>query len=468
MICRHISGALVFAALCSSVFAQQSHGSGIAAPVLAAFVDRASQHIHIVAGHSIIMKTANRLKRVYVSNSAAIDSFTSSPSQIVVTAKAPGVSSLVLWDETGESQTYAVSADVDVANLQKDLRAALPYERVVAEAEQDRISLSGTVTSEASSELAGKLASLYGKNVVNALLVRPPHVRQVKLRVQMIEVDRGKLDQLGFNIFSIGNNISSTSTGQFQSISTVASSSGSSTNTGVSALTVTDPLNILFYNTGLNLGATIKDLQNKQVLQILAEPTITTLSGKKASFLSGGEFPFPVVQGASGGLTSVTIQFRPYGVKLDFLPEVNPDGSIHLQVEPEVSALDYTNAVQIAGYTIPAISTRRAETQVELRDGQSFAISGLLDRRTTDILERMPGIADVPIIGQLFRSKSVNHSIVELLVIVTPTVVDPLTDTSQPTLPILPIAPLDKSIFDKSIGSKTPNGQSQTRVDSKQ
>ena len=174
----------------------------------------------------------------------------------------------------------------------------------------------------------------------------------------------------------------SSSTGQFPSTQTYTAGSG----TTASTLTTSNPLNLLFYNFGLNIGFTLQDLQDRQIAQILAEPTITTLSGQKASFLSGGEFPFPVVQGSSGGLTSITIQFRPYGVKLDFTPIVNDDGTIQLKVAPEVSALDYTNAVTISGYTIPAISTRRAETQVELRDGQSFAISGLLDHRTTDIL----------------------------------------------------------------------------------
>ena len=179
------------------------------------------------------------------------------------------------------------------------------------------------------------------------------------------------------------------------------------------------------------------------------------MSGLKGSFLAGGEFPFPVVQGSSGGLTSITIQFRPYGVKLDFTPVVNSDGTIQLKVAPEVSALDYTNAVTISGYTIPAISTRRAETQVELRDGQSFAISGLLDRRTTDIFNKMPGIGDVPVLGQLFRSKNVNHSIVELMVIVTPTIVDPLHHPVAPTPPQLPVPTLDPKQFDQKTGKQT-------------
>ena len=175
------------------------------------------------------------------------------------------------------------------------------------------------------------------------------------------------------------------------------------------------------------------------------------MSGEKGSFLAGGEFPFPVVQGGAGGLTSITIQFRPYGVKLDFVPTVNPDGTIQLKVSPEVSSLDYTNAVQISGYTIPALQTRKADTQIVLRSGQTFAISGLLDRRATDQFANTPGIASIPILGQLFKSKNVNHSAQELVVIVTPTVVDPLTDTTFPLEPKLPVPMLDPTKFDKTV-----------------
>ena len=186
-----------------------------------------------------------------------------------------------------------------------------------------------------------------------------------------------------------------------------------------------------------------------QVLQILAQPEITTLSGQKAAFLAGGEFPFPVVQGTSTG-TSVSIQFRPYGVKLDFLPIVNPDGSVEMHVAPEVSALDYTNAVQIAGYTIPALSTRRADTEVVVKSGQTFAISGLLDKRTTDAYAKTPGIASVPVLGQLFKSKAVNHSDTELIVIVTPTIIDPLHE-EKPVEPVPVIPVLTPQAFDRQL-----------------
>jgi pilus assembly protein CpaC len=414
----------------------------------------ASQTLHVLVGRSMFIKTLSRLKRVYVSNPVVVDSFTSTPTQIVVTAKAPGVSSLILWDETGQSQTYLVSSDLDLASLQNEIHQALPGDNITVEGQQDRISLSGTAWSDASSDVAAKLANQYAKSVINAVVVRQPHIRQVRLKVQMIEIDRSKLDQFGINFFSGGKNTSAISTGHFFPPGVTGATPPT--------LSLSDPLNLLFYNADLNVGLTIKDMQDRQILQILAEPTITTLSGQKASFLSGGEFPFPVIQGSSGGLTSITIQFRPFGVKLDFTPIVNADGTIQLKVSPEVSALDYTNAVSISGYTIPAISTRRADTQVELRDGQSFAISGLLDHRTTDILSKMPGIGDVPILGQLFRSKNINRSTVELVVVVTPNVVDPLTDTTRPILPNFPQPMLDPAQFDKKTGTQKSTSATRT------
>jgi pilus assembly protein CpaC len=414
-----------------------------------------SQSLHILVGQSIFITTLSRLKRVYVSDPEVVDSFTSSPRQIVVTGKAPGVSSLILWDQAGDSVTYRVSSDVNVTSLQKEIHEALPNDNILVEGQQDRVSLSGTVGSDASAGAAVKLASLYAKSVVNSVVVRQLHGAQVKLKVQIVEIDRSKLNQFGINLFSQGKNTSNVTTGQFPSTQTYTPGSG----TTPATLTSSNPLNVLFYNFDVNFGLTLQDLQNKNIAQILAEPTITTLSGQKASFLAGGEFPFPVVQGSSGGLTSITIQFRPYGVKLEFTPVVNDDGTIQLKVAPEVSALDYTNAVTISGYTIPAISTRRADTQVELRDGQSFAISGLLDHRTTDIFSKMPGIGDVPVLGQLFRSKNVNHSTVELMVVVTPTVVDPLSDPTSPILPKLPVPLLDPAQFDKKTGKQKPTTQ---------
>lgn len=417
--------------------------------------DSVSQSLHVLLGRSVVIRTLTRLKRVYVSAPLVLDSFTVSPTQIVITAKTTGVSSLILWDETGQSQIYLISVDTDTTQLQDEIRQALPNEPIAVATEQDRITLTGTVSSNAASDTAARIAGLYGKTVVNSLVVRPPHPRQVRLKVQIIEIDRTKLETFGINFLSQGKNTSVSGTGQFPAVNVVTSTS----TTGAAnppTLTVTNPLNLLFYNSGLNIGLILQDLENRQIAQILAEPTITTLSGQKASFLSGGEFPFPVVQASAGGLASITIQFRPFGVKLDFTPIVNADGTIQLTVAPEVSALDYSSAVTISGYTIPAISTRRAETQVELRDGQSFAISGLIDHRTIDIYNKMPGVGDIPVLGKIFRSKSTTDSAVELVVLVTPTLVEPLVDDTAPSLPKLPVPLLDPGTFDKATVKQKP------------
>lgn len=422
-----------------------------------------SNSLHLVVGRSMFVDTTERLRRVYVSNPAVLDSMTSTPNQIVVTAKAPGVSSLILWDASGRSKAYSITADLDVSDLNHALKQAFPIANIHATGRESQVELSGTVSSPAVEEAAVKMAHLYAKNVANSLIVALRHRPQVRLKVRVVEIDRSRARQLGFNFFTTGKNTSNVSTGQFPAITVAPQTSGSSGSgtSGSSLLALSSLLNLFYTNNSLGVGAAIQALQNKQILQILAEPTITAISGEKASFLSGGEFPFPVVQGGTGGFTSVTIQFRPYGVQLDFTPVVLPDGTIQLKVAPSVSALDYTNAVQISGYTIPAISTRRAETEVELRSGQSFSISGLLDNRTTNLLEKVPGIGDIPILGKLFQSETTSHSVEELAVIVTPTLVDPLSENTHPTQPKMVIPFVNKAKFDKGMAPKAKPGATQ-------
>jgi pilus assembly protein CpaC len=347
---------------------------------------------------------------------------------------------MVLWDETGGHRLYTVSADLDPNALRASFDAAFPGSTIHVETGEGKVFLTGTVASDAASDAALKMALLYTKDVVNSLVVVPVHGKQVQLKLRIVEVDRTRLDQMGVNIFAGGRTAIGTSTQQFAS---TATGSGSS-------LSVSDPLNIFLYNSKLNVGLTVKDLEQKQILQVLAEPTLTTLSGLPARFLSGGEFPFPVVQGGTGNTTAISIQFRPYGVKVDFTPTVNADGSIRIKLSPEVSTLDYTNEVIISGFTIPALSTRQTETEVEIQNGQSFVVSGLLDHRTTEIMSKMPGISSIPILGDLFRSKNFNHSVVELVIIVTATVVDPLTLSPQavPELPKMSVPNLDPNAFD--------------------
>ncbi|WP_317890979.1 type II and III secretion system protein family protein [Granulicella arctica] len=296
------------------------------------------------------------------------------------------------------------------------------------------------------------MAISYSKDTINALRVIPIHGRQVQLKLRIIEVDRSKAEQFGINFFTGGRTASSTSTQQFPTSVNTSSSSGSG-----ASVSISNPLNFFLYNYKLNLGMTLEDLENRQILQVLAEPTLTTLSGTPARFLSGGEFPVPVVQGGTGNSTAISIMYRPYGVRVDFTPTVNVDGTIRLKIAPEVSTLDYTNSVTISGSTIPALSTRRAETEVEIKSGESFVLSGLLDHRTTDSLASVPGIANIPILGELFRSKDINHSIVELVVLVTATLVDPLTTISSTSEPKMALPNMDSSIFDVRIQTSSKN-----------
>lgn len=418
---------------------------------------------HLIIGRTAFVTSEKRLSRVYITNPTVLSAYTATPNEVLITAKEPGVSSLMIWDERGEAHTYFYSADVDTSTLESVLKSALPNDTITVRSEGSRVLLSGIVGNATAYQTADKLAAQYSKDVSNAIVVNPAASRQVRLHVRIVEVDRTRLEQLGFNLFSSGSNtLGNSTTMQFPSGLTTTtgssgSSSGSSNNTytvGGKTVSVTNPLNFLLYSADLNIGAMIQDLEQRQVLQILAEPNITTVSGEKANFLAGGEFPFPVVQGGGvNGITSITVQFRPYGVKLEFLPQIDADGSIDLKVAPEVSALDYTNAVQISGYTIPAISSRRADTQVVLRDGQTFAISGLLDQRATDQLGRTPGIASIPILGNFFKSKNINHSTTELLVLVTPEIVDPAKE--QVKEPALAVKMLDRTTFDSKM-QKTP------------
>lgn len=415
-----------------------------------------TQSVHVEVGRSIILNTQARLRRIVVSNPNVLDTTTVSPTQVVVTAKVPGSSSLVLWDEGSNARIVDVYADVDISGLQEGIKSAYPRESVQVEASQGKVVATGKVTSKAEADDILRMASIYSKEVVNSLSIEAPREKQIMLKVQFAEVDRIKVEQFGFNILSTGaaNTPGTTTTGQFGPPSlngNLTNSIGGPLQGFTTSLSASNLLNVFLFRPDLNLGATIQDLQQKNVLQILAEPNLMARSGQPAKFLAGGEFPFPVVQGGVGNAVAVTIQFKPFGVKLDFTGTIDGD-IIRLKIAPEVSTLDFTNAVTISGFEIPAISTRRAETEIDLRSGQSFGIAGLLDKRTTAQLSKMPGIGDIPILGQLFRSKQFNQTNSELLVVVTPMIVDPVSDNVPvPQLPVMPIHNMEDKHFDRLI-----------------
>ena len=421
-----------------------------------------NQVLHILIGHSVVIRTDTRLRRVLVGNPAVVTTATTSPNEVVVTATAAGSSSVVLWQEDNRSRILEVFSDLDVSLLREAITRGLPGESVEAESEEGRVVLTGTASSPAVAEQIGKMAAPFSKEVVNSIQIALPHrQKQVLLKVRFAQVDRTKLTAFGVNLLSTGaaNTVGTTTTQQFGTLGLgdqgkLTGAIGAPTKGFTTTETISDLLNIFVFRPDLNLGAAIKDLQQRNVLQILAEPDLLAANGEPARFLAGGELPYPVVTGVAGAAT-VTVQFKPFGVKLEFTGNIESDNTIRLKVFPEVSSLDFTNAVTISGFVLPAIATRHAETVVELRDGQSFGIAGLLDQRTTAQFSKVPGIGDIPIIGQLFRSRSVNQINSELVVIVTPTIVDPAaTPAAAPDLPKMPIAPLEQKQFD----TKTPHG----------
>jgi len=359
-------------------------------------------------------------------------------------------------------QVFDVVTDVDIAGLRNAIQKTYPREHLDVEADGGHLLLTGTASNPKIVEDLGRMAGAYSKDVVNSVLVPIVHERQVMLEVKFAEVDRTALSQLGVNYFTpgTGHTTGVLSTGQFggSSISTssaTTTTSGSTTTTSTTStpptIDLTNPLNIFLFRSDINFGIAIQALQSRNVLEILAEPNLMAISGQKATFLAGGQFPFPIVQGTTG-IPVITISFKPFGVKLDFTAFVQDDNTLRLHVAPEVSTLDFSNALTLSGFTVPAISTRSAETEIELKDGQAFGIAGLLDRRDTTLLSKVPGIGDIPILGQLFRSRSINKTNTELLVLVTPHIVDPVhVATTPPAEPTLAVPFLDPKKFDKQI-----------------
>jgi len=420
---------LLLSAIC---FAQQPDA---AAPTSAASDGPAP--LRVMVGKSLLINTADRIIRISVTDPEIADALVVTGTQILIHGRAPGEVTLLIWDEAERSRSFDLRVDVDITAAADEIKRIFPDEKIAVSASRSAIVLSGYVTTEDVAKHAGLVAAAYAKNVINVLTFGPVGSQEVMLEVRFAEVDRLAAIQLGANLFApgLGNTVAISQTGQFGSVSVVqqpASVTSTSSSTTVTPATTTttinDFLNLFVARTDINIGAVVRALQQKNLLQILAEPNLIAVNGKEASFLAGGEFPFPVVQPGQGN-NAITIQFREFGVKLKFTPVIMPNGNIHLQVVPEVSQLDFTNALTISGFTVPALATRRASTEFELQDGQSFVIAGLMDNRVTSVTNKVPGLGDLPIIGNFFRSKSLSKNDSELMVLCT---VHRVSPTNQP------------------------------------
>ncbi len=417
------------------------------APTVATAEGPASHTLHLLVGRSLVITSPTPIKRVSVADPNIAEAVIISPYQVLLNGRAPGGVSLLMWDETDQSQTFEVSVDIDILSLNEKIHEVFPTEAIQLETSKDVVMLSGKISSVLVAAEILEIVKGSTPKVISLMTYPPTAVKEVLLEVKFAEVDRAAASQLGANIIrQFGSNMPmSVSTGQFSppsfQNSTPSTTAANGTTTGATPpqYNINNLLNISIFRPDINMAMMIEALETNSVLQILAEPNLLTESGKEASFLAGGQFPVPVVQGSvAGGVAPITIQFKEFGVRLNFTPTVMPDGLIHLNVKPEVSSLDYTNSVTISGTTVPALSTRRAESDMELRDGQSFAIAGLIDNQVTEQFNKIPGISAIPILGKLFESRSLNKSKSELLILVTPRIVEPLAPGAVPPGPVFP------------------------------
>jgi pilus assembly protein CpaC len=382
-----------------------------------------TRELSVAVGKSALIDFTSPVTRAAIGLGDVAEVSAVSPTEILVNGKAPGTTSLIVWEQGGARRFFNVTvhinrfaADDSMAGLRRELN-----EELTATTENGLVFLRGTVKDLTSSDRAVQIASNVGK-VVNLLYVDVPQSPpQILLKVHFCSVDRTLEKQLGLNIFSLGatNTIGGVSTGQF----TPPVVTGST----IPATVAETGLNLNVLSPQLNLGATIQALETKGVVESLAEPNLLAENGKEASFLAGGKFPYPTVQSlGAGAAAAVTIQFQEFGIRLNFIPTITPQGTIRLQLAPEVSSLDFANGLELNGFDIPSIDERRVKTEVELGNGQSFIIGGLLDNTENENLEKIPFIGDIPILGKLFQSMQRTKNNTELIIIVTPVIVPPI------------------------------------------
>lgn len=401
------------------------------------------ERIVLTAGRSTVLPTTFDITRIAVTNPAVADAVVVQPREVLIDGKSAGTISLIIWGVASRSQ-YDIVVEPGVTTLQQKLEALFPGEDITATLNDEALILSGRASNTAVMLKAGEIAAASASKLKVINLLQLPGgqgSQQVMLQVRFAEVDRRAIQELGASFFTGATGykdfIGRTTTGQFAAPG-YEDLSRTEVDGEVTSLegkiTFSDFLNLFLFNTKHNIGAVIRALQTSGHFQSLAEPNLIAYNGQEASFLAGGEFPVPVVQGATG---TVTVQWKEFGVRLTFTPTIAGD-VIRLKVRPEVSSLDFDNGITLQGFRIPSLTTRRAETDVELRDGQSFAIAGLLHNQAQEFRNGIPLLSRIPIIGALFKSKADRREQTELMVLITPQLVRPLDPDEVPALPTAP------------------------------
>jgi pilus assembly protein CpaC len=372
--------------------------------------------VSVGRGTSALITAVSPAERVALGDPSVADAIVMSPTEILVNGLQVGTTSLLVWDRAGRVTMYTIEVSPDIGGLERQVRSLFPDLPVRLSATGNAVVVSGEIRDALAARRVLEIVRASGASVINNLVA--PSALQVLLHVRIAEVNRSAIQQLGSDMFLTNPH----RYGEVEELSTVQIETLSS---GLVRL-------FLLGDNGASLEAVIRALRTRGDFRSLAEPNLVTLEGEEATFLAGGEFPFPSVQGA-GGSERVTIEWKEFGVRLNFTPWVTNDGRVRLNVAPEVSSLDFANGLQFAGYVVPAILTRRTATDVELRPGQHLAIAGLLDNQQEASVSKIPLLGDIPIIGTFFSMRERRDRQTELLVIVTPYIVEP-TET-PPVVP---------------------------------
>ena len=390
-------------------------------------------------GTSAILPQPTTVRRVSIGDPAIADAVVVSPREVLVNGRALGSTTLIVWDVNENRRIYNIEVTVNAAALQRQLQALFPREQITVTASGNMVILSGQASAAAIAARALEIARGTGATVIDNLAIPP--AQQILLQVRFAEVSRTAATQLGVD-YRVGET------------STLLTPLTPRAGDRVLGLSTGDGLlNISVFEDNIQFEAVIRALKSRGLFRSLAEPNLLALDGTEASFLAGGEFPYPVPQagGGEGSAQTITVVFREFGVRLRFIPRVTAAGNVRLEVEPEVSSLDFSSGLRLSGFAIPSILTRRAKTQVELRPGQTFAIAGLLDNSILNNLDRIPFLGDIPILGNLFRSREVRQRRNELLVLVTPRLVEPLNAS-----PPVPTGEPETWPWDRSLRGRPP------------
>jgi len=422
---------------------------------LCMFSQAGPEDLRLTIGKSIVIDYPADIARISTSNADIVDASPVTAREILLHGKSFGTVTLVVWSKTGQRNFYNITVEQNLEPLRQLLKDTFPKEDIHVQSSRDSLSLTGKVSAKDVAERAAALAAPFAKTIVNNLQVPPlPVEKQILLRVKFAELDRTAASQFAVNLVSTGatNTIGSVTTGGAPAPqpATIGAGAGGANST----FSIPNALNIFAFRPDLNLGAFIQALQQRNLLQILTEPNLITTTGKEASFLVGGEFPVPVLQGGSNA-GAVTVQFREFGVRLNFTPTLTESSTIRMHIKPEVSTLDFSNGVTISGFTIPALSTRKVETNIELGEGQSFVIGGLIDNRVTETFSKIPGLANLPVLGNIFKSRQLTKNNSELVILVTPEITMPLQPGEAKPGPAMPrdfLGPISPAEIDKHAG----------------